>query len=109
MRIQATCRGSESYFTSRIGVIDSRYQGGASKLCLQDKLLSAWDTRLMGQPGLPPRVVEAGLLKDIKQVDFVTYIPSPYFRRDKAAGEATKKVAALRNKRMRPKVPTTDG
>ena len=63
----------------------------------------------MGQPGLPPRVVDPELLKDIKQVDFVTYIPNPHYRRDKAAGEAAKKVAALRNKRMRPKTLTTDG
>ena len=79
------------------------------QFCLQEKLLSDWDARLMGQPGLPPRVVDPGLLKDIKQVDFVTYIPNPHFRREKAAGEAAKKVAALRNKRLQPKVPTTDG
>ena len=78
-------------------------------ICLQDKLLSDWDPRLMGQPGLPPRVVDSGLLKDIKQVDFVTYIPNPHFRRGKAIGEAAKKVATLRNKRVRPSVPLTDG
>ena len=60
----------------------------------------------MGKSGLPPRVVNLGLLNDIKQVDFVTYIPNPHFRRDKPRGEAARLIAALRNKRLEPRLDT---
>lgn len=58
----------------------------------------------MGPEGLPPRVIDPVLFKDIKQVDFVTYIPNPHYRRDAPQGEASRKVAKLRNKRMQPKL-----
>lgn len=70
---------------------------------LQESLVSDWDERLLGRAGMPPRVVDPKLLQNIKQVDFVTYIPNPHYQRERAAGEAAKKVALLRNKRMQPK------
>ena len=63
----------------------------------------------MGKSSLPPRVVDLGLLKDIKQVDFVTYIPNPHFRRDKPRGEAARLIAALRNQRLQPRPDTMNG
>lgn len=77
--------------------------------CEQERLASEWDPRLMGKPGQPPRTLDPALLKDVKQVDFVTYIPNPHFQRDKPYGEASKKVALLRNKRLHPKPSATPG
>lgn len=57
----------------------------------------------MGTRSLTPRVIDPALLKDIRQVDFVTYISNPHYQRDKPHGEAARKVAHLRNKRLQPK------
>ena len=54
-------------------------------------------------------MVDLTLLKDIKQVDFVTYIPNPHYRRDRPRGEAARKVAALRNRRVQPRPGVLNG
>jgi len=76
---------------------------------VQGKPLSEWDPSLLGRPGAAPRVVDLNLLKDIKQVDFVTYIPNPHHRRDRPRGEAARKVAGLRNRRVQPRAGNLSG
>jgi hypothetical protein len=53
--------------------------------------------------GQPPRVVDASLLKGLKQVDFVGYVANPRSRRGAARGEASRLVAPLRNARLQRK------
>ena len=49
--------------------------------------------------GLPPRVVDKSLLPNLRQVDFVGYIPTPGYEKYKPFGVASKQVAAQRAKR----------
>ena len=52
--------------------------------------------------GLPPRVVDKSLLPNLRQVDFVGYIPTPGYEKYKPFGVASKQVAAQRAKRRGP-------
>lgn len=72
---------------------------------LQDDWLSDWDTSLKGKRHLAPRVVDLSSLNNLKQADFVTYIPNPHFRRHQRYGVATRAVAALRNQRRPVEAP----
>ena len=65
-------------------------------------MLSDWDQRRMGRVNWVPRVIDTSALQGAKQVDFVTYIPNPHFRRGRKRGEAAKLIAALRNQRLEP-------
>ncbi|KAL4432378.1 hypothetical protein ABPG77_001677 [Micractinium sp. CCAP 211/92] len=53
--------------------------------------------------GLPPRVVDATLLKSMRQSDFVGYIHNPHFQRGAPYGAATRAAAAQRNQRVQPR------
>lgn len=75
---------------------------------VQGQLLSDYDPTSVLDVGLAPRVVDPALLPDMKQVDFVGYIQNPKFRRGAPRGEATKAVAALRNKRLQPQQKEPD-
>lgn len=76
---------------------------------MQGKALSDWDQSLMGRPDWVPRVIDTSALQGAKQVDFVTYIPNPHFRRDRRGGEAAKLIAALRNNRLKPQTALKNG
>lgn len=69
---------------------------------VQGKLLSEWDLSLCGRVDLRPRLADLSSLKDVKQVDFVSYIPNPQFRRSRPRGEASRLIVALRNRRLQP-------
>ncbi|KAL4430743.1 hypothetical protein ABPG75_005999 [Micractinium tetrahymenae] len=53
--------------------------------------------------GLPPRVVDAALLKSMRQSDFVGYIQNPHFQRGAPYSAATRAAAAQRNQRVQPR------
>ncbi|KAL4859552.1 PAN2-PAN3 deadenylation complex catalytic subunit pan2 [Chlorella vulgaris] len=58
--------------------------------------------------GLPPRVVDASLLKGMKQSDFVGYIPNTHYQRGAPYGAATRAAAAKRNQRVQPQPGTEE-
>lgn len=64
--------------------------------------LSSVPPRSIMEVGLPPRVVDKSLLPNLRQVDFVGYIPTPGYEKYKPFGVASKQVAAQRAKRREP-------
>jgi len=58
--------------------------------------LSSVPPRSIMEVGLPPRVVDKSLLPNLRQVDFVGYIPTPGYEKYKPFGVASKQVAAQR-------------
>ncbi|CAD7704572.1 unnamed protein product [Ostreobium quekettii] len=63
-------------------------------------LLSDWDTATPIDVGLPPRTVDVSILNEMKQEDFIGYVPNPEYQEGLAPGEATLRVAPLRNQRV---------
>ena len=65
----------------------------------QGKPLSAFDGAEVISAGLPPRGLHPSVLTGLRQVDFVGYATNPRAQRGLPRGEATKRVAAIRNLR----------
>lgn len=68
---------------------------------LQGKLLSDFDPSAPMKQGLLPRIVDPALLASSRKADFVQYIQNPHFSKDAPFGQATAKIAAARNTRIR--------
>lgn len=71
-------------------------------------LASDLDAREAMSVGLPPRVIDPGLLTSMKQSDFVGYIPNPRLQRGGGPAQAAAAVAALRNQRLAPRAGPRD-
>ncbi|KAK9820479.1 hypothetical protein WJX72_010776 [[Myrmecia] bisecta] len=78
-------------------------------ISMQGRLLSDFEPTAPVLCGHPPRVVDPSLLKDMKQVDFVGYLPNPKYRRGASKEEIARLVAPLRNLRQQPRQSAVDG
>jgi hypothetical protein len=70
---------------------------------MQGRPVSSFEPAQIMSAGLPPRLVNPASLVNLKQVDFVGYAVNPEAKRHLPRGEASRRVAALRNHRRRGK------
>mmetsp|Transcript_18769 Transcript_18769/g.48144 ORF Transcript_18769/g.48144 Transcript_18769/m.48144 type:complete len:1322 (+) Transcript_18769:261-4226(+) len=78
-----------------------RITGVPQHFCMEGRPFSSWDPGDTMAVGLPPRVVDPSLLKNLKQVDFVGYVGNPKYSRSRKPFESSYLTAGLRNQRVR--------